>query len=221
MQQQHFFAKCNHTIHFLNRVGEFNRLADLLAGPAHDVKRYDEKLYDIHISGLGLDSFKSNTCLPAFLQALKKFHWFHEAAQEKLLALDIPDYGQPSLTSQFWEELFDRLTGQTVLVTCLGSHGRTGIIASILVGIDLNLKGSEAIAWVRGRHCTSCVETISQENYIRTILNAINGFQEAMVPPPISAPSIRPPLNLGWGEMEPQNETVNKTNQPHQQTDSF
>jgi hypothetical protein len=82
------------------------------------------------------------------------------------------DGGVPTLSPLFWHKLADWLEtqGKTVIVTCMGGHGRTGTALAILAGI-YRLHGTSDIGeWVRSRHCSHAIETTSQVDYIEEVL---------------------------------------------------
>lgn len=82
------------------------------------------------------------------------------------------DGGVPTLSPLFWHRLADWLETQnkTVIVACMGGHGRTGTALAILAGI-YRLHGQADIGeWVRARHCHHAIETRSQVDYIEEVL---------------------------------------------------
>lgn len=174
-------ARCNHYVHLIAeaKTNDLQHMESVAIGPAYGMARYSSDLYDVHITGLAKEVFTNQTHLPLEFKSL------HESADgyfrdntDKLIALDIQDFQTPDLSSDFWLDLFDLLKGKRVVSTCLGSHGRSGMIAAILIGLDMNIPASEAMAWVRSFHCGSCIESEEQEQYVTSILNDALGFNE-------------------------------------------
>ena len=82
--------------------------------------------------------------------------------------MEWPDMGTIPAPIQFWKDLVGYLktNKKTMLVFCMGGHGRTGTaVASLMVACDL-FKPNEAIKWVRKNYCERAIETTKQENYI-------------------------------------------------------
>lgn len=212
-----WLTKCNHRIHLIAeaKTNDLQHMESIAIGPAYDMARYSSDLYDVHITGLAKEVFANQTHLPLEFKSL------HESADgyfrdntDKLIAFDIQDYQTPDLSYEFWLQFFALLKGKRVVSTCLASHGRSGMIAAILIGLDMNIPASEAMAWVRRFHCASCIESEEQEQYVTSILNDALGFNEPIpmwsIPvtktieastaiAPVLAPD-RPPLLNGYFE---------------------
>jgi hypothetical protein len=90
----------------------------------------------------------------------------------QVIRIQWDDGGIPKLSPLFWYKLADYLEKQnkTVIVACMGGHGRTGTALAILAGI-YRLHGNADIGeWVRARHCKNAIETYGQVEYIEEVL---------------------------------------------------
>jgi hypothetical protein len=90
----------------------------------------------------------------------------------QVIRIQWDDGGTPKLAPLFWYKLADYLEQQkkTVIVACMGGHGRTGTALAILAGI-YRLHGTADIGeWVRARHCHHAIETYGQVDYIEEVL---------------------------------------------------
>lgn len=88
--------------------------------------------------------------------------------KEKVLYFHIPDQGVPSDLAEF-AILIDLLMkeikkGGQVNVSCIGGHGRTGLILAILHG--LLTKSKEPFKDIREQYCKKAVESYAQECFI-------------------------------------------------------
>ena len=99
----------------------------------------------------------------------------------KLVIIDWPDYGIPSnITHEFWPTLVEdfKTNGvKTVLCSCMGGHGRTGVQLSILAHLMIPESNrtwkdaSELVLYIRDSYCNHAVEGINQQKYIADVLN--------------------------------------------------
>jgi hypothetical protein len=89
-----------------------------------------------------------------------------------VIRIQWPDGGVPRLSPLFWHRLADflELQNKTVVVTCMGGHGRTGTCLAILCGIYRIHGTSDIGEFVRSRHCSHAIETYSQVDYIEEVL---------------------------------------------------
>ena len=90
------------------------------------------------------------------------------------IVLDWPDMGIVNLPRAFWMKLVEQLslTNASMLVFCVGGHGRTGTaIASLMVACGW--ASADAIGWVRSHYCGRAIETDEQEQYIRWIAGEV------------------------------------------------
>ena len=92
--------------------------------------------------------------------------------QFKEIQLDWPDFGTINMPREFWEKLITYLETNNLrlLVFCTGGHGRTGTALAVMMGLALGYKADQAINWLHQYYCASAIETMSQENYVRSIL---------------------------------------------------
>lgn len=95
-----------------------------------------------------------------------------ESPEVPTIYLDIRDYSIPYIRDEFWPVLYGRLKTKprSVGIGCMGGHGRSGTVAAILLGMDLNLTGEVAIATLRTVYCKEAVESKEQEAYVCDIL---------------------------------------------------
>ena len=99
----------------------------------------------------------------------------------KLVVIDWPDYGIPSnITHEFWPTLVEDFKVndvKTVLCSCMGGHGRTGVQLSILAHLMIPESNrtwkdaSELVLYIRDSYCNNAVEGINQQKYIADVLN--------------------------------------------------
>lgn len=102
------------------------------------------------------------------------FKWWDEMRQgfkQPLeVELDWPDRGEVDLPAEFWLQLKRHLEKekQSMLVFCVGGHGRTGTAVACLM-VASGYAGDEAIAWVRKNYCEDAIESKEQEKYVQEI----------------------------------------------------
>lgn len=81
-----------------------------------------------------------------------------------------PDMGTPTMDQDFWEELIKvwRAHRKTLVVCCMGGHGRTGTSLSILAALTKALpeKETDPVQWIRKVYCDHAVESDKQVKYI-------------------------------------------------------
>ncbi|HEX2918260.1 MAG TPA: protein-tyrosine phosphatase family protein [Edaphobacter sp.] len=102
-------------------------------------------------------------------------HWEGRGPRVPELVLDWPDMGTVDLPRQFWVDLIEHLnrTSASMLVFCVGGHGRTGTaIASLMVACGWT--SADATAWVRAHYCGRAIETDEQEDYVRWIAGEVS-----------------------------------------------
>jgi len=91
---------------------------------------------------------------------------------EAMIKIDWSDGGAPNLPEKFWTDLVALLREEKrrVVVSCVGGHGRTGTVLSILsVFMGAVKKSEDPVAFVRKKYCEEAVETKSQCDYIEKI----------------------------------------------------
>lgn len=92
------------------------------------------------------------------------------------LSLPIQDFGVPRADREFWDALALDIgwilrAGTPVLIACLGGHGRTGLVVSILASLMGAVPEGECpVEWLRELYCLHAVETNEQVEYVYEIL---------------------------------------------------
>lgn len=84
---------------------------------------------------------------------------------ENFYHLDIDDFGVPDWSMNDWASvaMFVRDTieeGTPVLVSCMGGHGRTGMVAAVVLAA-LGVKNQ--VDYIRDNYCHNAIETKAQE----------------------------------------------------------
>lgn len=88
------------------------------------------------------------------------------------LCLDWQDRSIPTFNTKFWDRLWEYISTEhkgDVFIHCLGGHGRTGTIASILSKYAGICGDTNPILWLRKNYCEEAVESKSQIWYVETI----------------------------------------------------
>ena len=97
----------------------------------------------------------------------KSCHFSHQT-----LCIDWPDRSIPTFDTQFWKQLWDYISTESkgdVFVHCLGGHGRTGTIASILTQFSGTCGTTNPITWIRNNYCEEAVESKAQIWYVEAV----------------------------------------------------
>lgn len=119
--------------------------------------------------------------------------WRISLYSPQFISMVWPDYQAPSMAREFWfdlwEDIIDKNIGR-VLCQCMGGHGRTGTMLSIMYGIAAlrgdaivlngeNIKALDAnplattddvVELVRLKYCDHAVESTEQMRYIAYVL---------------------------------------------------
>jgi hypothetical protein len=88
----------------------------------------------------------------------------------------IQDYGLPKYSVEVWPLLAAdikalMMEGVDVLVACVGGHGRTGMVTSIVCHLLVpEVVGDDPVAWIRRVHCSNALDTQAQEEYVFGVL---------------------------------------------------
>jgi len=130
---------------------------------------FDE--FDLVVNCTGSSDVRRHT-IP--LEALAKFEKVGKVPIE--IILNWPDMGVVDINPLFWRELWKEIEtkGYKTLVYCVGGHGRTGTaLASLLVAAGYT--GAESIKLVRKIHCSSAIETLDQEGYVKKLYHVLWG----------------------------------------------
>jgi len=87
----------------------------------------------------------------------------------------IDDYSVPSFeaTNKIIEFIHDNTKTGNILVSCMGGHGRTGIVLSIWAGLN---EIENPIEYVRKTYCEEAVETLSQEMFVNIYLRYLKSL---------------------------------------------
>ena len=112
----------------------------------------------------------------------------------ELVVIDWPDFGIPQHVGRpFWLALVEDFKSndiKTVLCSCMGGHGRTGVQLCILAHLMLPKEqhtwqdASQLVTYIRSVYCNHAVEGKSQQQYIADVLEIPVGeslFLEAPV----------------------------------------
>lgn len=95
-----------------------------------------------------------------------------ETASPPTIDITWPDFDVPELNREWWENLTNGLENidGDIGVYCIGGHGRTGTILSILAALSGNSpEGTDPVLWVRGQYCEDAVESNLQLDYVQEI----------------------------------------------------
>lgn len=125
---------------------------------------FEPRKADILISTL--EGYEHNLSL----QASMMFPRFAKAFQRQIVVPIITkDYKAPTLSKNQWLALVEDLKNidqpMDALVFCVGGHGRTGTVLSILYGLTRPDEG-DPVKRVRKLYCKKAVESTSQLDYI-------------------------------------------------------
>lgn len=106
--------------------------------------------------------------------ALRQMFPRYTALQEDIVVLPIitQDYKAPTLKKEEWQAIVDDLMDieeeKDLIVFCIGGHGRTGTVLSVLYGLVHPDKG-DPVKVIREKYCKKAVESNSQLDYIEKI----------------------------------------------------
>jgi len=109
----------------------------------------------------------------SLIPALDKYTY--ERDNVGVIAIDISDGGVPDLPIEFWNILVAGLRREKrdVIACCVGGHGRTGLVLSILAYLMCNKAKTDPIKFVRDNYCENAVETYKQIEYIEKITGVV------------------------------------------------
>jgi hypothetical protein len=124
-----------------------------------------------NVSGFGLDLKNLIRGARPWLE-LNKFNRYN--IEE--MVIEWPDGEAISVEPQFFRRFVEICKEQkksSVIVTCLGGHGRTGtMLASLLLTHD-KVTAAEAIALVRSAICKECIESRSQVYFLEQLAKEV------------------------------------------------
>ncbi len=118
-----------------------------------------------------------------------------------------PDGGVPPLVPSFWRALLDSVQG-SVVVCCIGAHGRTGTaLAALYLAQHASFDGEpielgEVVATVRKLHCEQAVETHDQVDYLEKVADFYGATHGERIEPSYHyrAPAKPAPLGANVGD---------------------
>lgn len=111
------------------------------------------------------------------------------SAKTDVIRFDWQDYGIPPVGLSFWQKLWELLPEGNIAFCCTGGHGRTGTaLASMLVA--QGIPATTAIRFIREEHCQNAVETVRQEQYVRSLEAEYTG-EEAIVESVPTFPTLK------------------------------
>lgn len=104
--------------------------------------------------------------------------WLEDHCQETGVLLHlfpIDGMGCPEKSGPWEAALFEIIShmeqGKTVIVFCVGGHGRTGLaLACLLRILEPNIEDS--VSEIRRRYCPRAIESPTQEEFVRTFRGA-------------------------------------------------
>lgn len=96
--------------------------------------------------------------------------YFDTKNDKNLILIDWEDMEPLNWNRNQWLEFLEhveKMNFKRIYVGCIGGHGRTGTFLAIVSA--LKKVTTNPINFIRQRLCKNCIETISQEEYIRII----------------------------------------------------
>ena len=120
-----------------------------------------------------IDLAKSVTSNVSGTNVRGKVGKFTDSLSAQIIHISWPDYGIISWEKDKFEKLLaaikaDKLT--SVYVCCVGGHGRTGTMMSILAGLSGAIPEGECpVTWLRKVYCDNVVESEKQLGYVEAI----------------------------------------------------
>lgn len=89
------------------------------------------------------------------------------ATPKNIVYFNWPDMGIIRTNVTFWEQLYAMLPKGKILVSCLGSHGRTGTcLAAFMMASGWAQSSLEAVLSVRAYHCEHAIEHSCQLSFL-------------------------------------------------------
>lgn len=83
---------------------------------------------------------------------------------------DVPSFETMNTIIEF---IHDNLKNGNILVSCIGGHGRTGIVLSVWAGLN-NIE--TPVNHIRKIYCNEAVETVSQEMFVNIYLKYLKSL---------------------------------------------
>jgi hypothetical protein len=164
------YKPCHTGVKFVGKIGK----TSLFAGKAQDCYTQSER-FDLLMTAD--DTPKALTTGPLMKANSRATVMLPRAILNQpecgILNLGWKDGGVPALGRElFWEPLVEYLmaTELRFAVGCLGGHGRTGTMLSILAALGgLVPEKTCPVNWIREHYCDEAVETSRQIGYIRAV----------------------------------------------------
>jgi hypothetical protein len=100
----------------------------------------------------------------------------------RVINMNWRDQGIPAVKPEFWIALIDAMIANNdhdLVIFCIGSHGRTGTAMASLIIANLGLSASDAVNFVRNRHCAQCIESDAQIRYLQRLAKHFNCSSDA------------------------------------------
>lgn len=161
--QNQMVPKHDHPAHLLYDDGKG---LELYIG---QLKEIDSTAYDLVLDLTGAPR-PMNHKLP------EEYEWLTPLLKnpdDNVMYLEIRDYDIPELDYEFWSSLWLDIRSKTkrVVVGCMGGHGRSGMVCSILLSFATGMAAEESIRYIRQNYCHEVVETALQESYVHFIVS--------------------------------------------------
>jgi hypothetical protein len=126
----------------------------------------------INLTGVSLYNFrgKEKPLIKSAPRWFKKLRELVQGPRVEEIVIDWPDYGTIPVGPEFFETMWNVIKERkkkSILVFCVGGHGRTGTCVGSLMTVINNIHGGQAIRRVREAYCRHAVETKAQEDMVR------------------------------------------------------
>lgn len=134
---------------------------------------YTDYALVINLTGFSYQDRELVTCVGQAKKLAQQFYEALPASPKPIineLRIDWHDGGVPDLDKSDWIRLIKDLSqiNGKVLVHCMGGHGRTGTLLTILLSLSRALK-KDPVQWLRKQYCEKVVETQAQIQYLKKL----------------------------------------------------
>jgi hypothetical protein len=120
-----------------------------------------------------LDLAKAVTATTSSTNAKGHVKEFADNISAQIIHINWPDYGIITWERERFEALLAAIKAdklESVYICCIGGHGRTGTMMSILAGLSNAIPDGECpVTWLRNKYCNNVVESAAQLDYVREI----------------------------------------------------
>lgn len=120
-----------------------------------------------------IDLANQVTSTVAGINTSKRIKKFVDQHGAQLMRISWHDYSVISWSRETFQELLDAIHAdklESVYVCCIGGHGRTGTMMSILAGLSGAVPEGECpVTWLRELYCDRVVESTEQLDYVEKI----------------------------------------------------